>query len=88
MAAKAQAETLSEGIRKDGGTHRLVDRMQTRAELYATIGYHEYEPSSSSIITSITPEGCRSDVPIDQGRMLAFELSARLKCSPAPPATP
>jgi methylisocitrate lyase len=56
MAAKAQAE-LYAGIRQDGGTHLLVDRMQTRAELYATIGYHEYEALDSSIITSVTPEG-------------------------------
>src|ERR1700737_3702467 len=56
MAAKAQAE-LYAGIRSDGGTHRLVDRMQTRAELYATIAYHEYEALDSSIITSVTPEG-------------------------------
>ena len=56
MAAKAQAD-LYEGIRNDGGTHRLIDRMQTRAELYATIGYHEYEALDSSIITSVTPEG-------------------------------
>jgi methylisocitrate lyase len=56
VAAKAQAE-LYAGIRKDGGTHLLVDRMQTRAELYATIGYHEYEALDSSIITSVTPEG-------------------------------
>jgi len=56
MAAKAQAE-LYAGIRSDGGTHLLVDRMQTRAELYATIGYHEYESLDSSIITSVTPEG-------------------------------
>jgi methylisocitrate lyase len=56
MAAKAQAE-LYAGIRCDGGTHLLVDRMQTRAELYATIGYHEYESLDSSIITSVTPEG-------------------------------
>ncbi len=56
MAAKAHAD-LYAGIRKDGGTHRLIDRMQTRAELYATIGYHEYEALDSSIITSIAPEG-------------------------------
>src|SRR6202048_425594 len=30
MAAKAQAD-LYEGIRNDGGTHRLIDRLQTRA---------------------------------------------------------
>lgn len=56
VAAKAQAEVYA-SIRADGGTHRLVDRMQTRAELYATIGYHEYEALDSSIITSIIPEG-------------------------------
>jgi methylisocitrate lyase len=56
MAAKAQAE-LYEGIRNDGGTHRLIGRMQTRAELYATIRYHEFEALDSSLITSITPEG-------------------------------
>jgi methylisocitrate lyase len=56
MAAKANAD-LYAAIRKDGGTHLLVDRMQTRAELYATIGYHEYEALDSSIITSVPPEG-------------------------------
>ena len=62
MAAKAQAD-LYEGIRNDGGTHRLIDRMQTRAELYATIGYHEYEALDSSIITSVTPEGMPQRAP-------------------------
>jgi methylisocitrate lyase len=56
VAARAQAE-LYAGIRRDGGTHLMVDRMQTRAELYATIGYHEYEALDSSIIRSVTPEG-------------------------------
>lgn len=54
MAAKAQAD-LYEGIRNDGGTHRLIERMQNRAELYATIGYHDYEALDSSIVTSIPP---------------------------------
>ncbi len=54
MAAKAHAD-LYAGIRDDGGTHRLVERMQTRAELYATIGYHEYEALDSSIIRSVVP---------------------------------
>jgi methylisocitrate lyase len=35
----------------------MVDRMQTRAELYATIGYHEYEALDASIVTTIIPEG-------------------------------
>jgi methylisocitrate lyase len=54
MAARAHAD-LYAAIRKDGGTHRLIDRMQTRAELYATIGYHEYEALDSSIVTSVAP---------------------------------
>lgn len=56
MAAKAH-EDLFKAIRDDGGTHRVLDRMQTRSELYATIGYHEYEALDSSIIKSIAPEG-------------------------------
>jgi methylisocitrate lyase len=56
MAARAHEELFA-GIRNDGGPHRLIDRMQTRAELYATIGYHRYEALDSSIITSIVPEG-------------------------------
>jgi methylisocitrate lyase len=56
MAARAHEELFA-GIRNDGGPHRLIDRMQTRAELYATIGYHLYEALDSSIITSIVPEG-------------------------------
>ena len=64
MAAKAHEE-LYAAIRKDGGTHRLIDRMQTRAELYATIGYHEYEALDSSIITSVAPEGMPQAQPVD-----------------------
>jgi methylisocitrate lyase len=56
VANKAQAE-LYEAIRRDGGTYKLVDRMQTRAELYATIGYHNYEALDASIVKTILPEG-------------------------------
>jgi methylisocitrate lyase len=56
MAAKAHAE-LYATLRADGTAHRLVDRMQTRAELYDTISYLEYEALDSSIITTIVPEG-------------------------------
>jgi len=56
IAAKAQ-EQLYAHIRDDGGAHRLVDRMQTRAELYATIGYHDYEALDSSIVQSVVPTG-------------------------------
>lgn len=54
MAARSHAD-LYVAIRDDGGTHRLVDRMQTRAELYATIGYHQYEALDSSIVESVVP---------------------------------
>jgi methylisocitrate lyase len=30
-------------IRRDGGQQAVVDRMQTRSELYEVLGYHEYE---------------------------------------------
>jgi methylisocitrate lyase len=56
MANKAQAE-LYAAIARDGGTHQVVDRMQTRAELYATIGLHNYEALDSSIIQTIVPSG-------------------------------
>jgi methylisocitrate lyase len=56
VANKAQAE-LYDAIRRDGGTHRMIDRMQTRAELYATIGYHEYESLDASIVRTVVPRG-------------------------------
>ena len=55
VANKAQAE-LYAAIRRDGGTMNMVERMQTRAELYATIGYHDYEALDQSIVTTIIPE--------------------------------
>jgi methylisocitrate lyase len=54
VANKAQAE-LYAAIRRDGGTHNMLDRMQTRAELYATIRYHDYEALDASIVTTIIP---------------------------------
>jgi len=54
VANKAQEELFA-AIRRDGGTHKMIDRMQTRAELYATIGYHEYEALDSSIVTTVIP---------------------------------
>lgn len=56
MANKAQAE-LYAAISRDGGTHGVVERMQTRAELYATIGLHDYEALDSSIVQTIVPTG-------------------------------
>src|SRR6195952_4818190 len=55
VANKAQAD-LYAAIKRDGGTHAMVDAMQTRAELYATIGYHDYEALDASIVTTIVPQ--------------------------------
>ena len=56
VANKAQA-ALYAAIRRDGGTQKMVDRMQTRTELYETIGYHEYEALDASIVATIIPQG-------------------------------
>jgi methylisocitrate lyase len=55
VANKAQA-ALYEAIRRDGGTHNMVDAMQNRAALYDTIGLHDYEALDASIVTTIVPE--------------------------------
>ena len=34
----------------------MLERMQTRKELYATIGYHDYEALDASIVATITPD--------------------------------
>jgi len=56
IANKAQAD-LYAAIARDGGTHAMIDRMQTRSELYATIGYHDYEALDASIVTTVIPHG-------------------------------
>lgn len=56
VANKAQ-QRLYAAIARDGGTHNMVDEMQTRAELYETIGLHNYEELDASIIRTIVPEG-------------------------------
>lgn len=56
VAAKAQEE-LYAAIKRDGGTHNMLSRMQTRKELYVTIGYSDYERLDASIVASVPPEG-------------------------------
>ena len=56
VANKAQEELFAT-IRRDGGTQNLIDRMQTRAELYATIDYAGYEALDQSIIGTVVPQG-------------------------------
>ena len=55
VAAKAQEELFT-AMKRDGGAHNMVDRMQTRVELYKAIGYHDYEALDQSIITTIIPQ--------------------------------
>ncbi len=55
VANKAQQE-LYASIRAEGGTHAMLDRMQTRQELYDTIGLHDYEALDASIVRSLVPE--------------------------------
>jgi methylisocitrate lyase len=56
VANKAQ-EKLYAAIAGDGGTHKMIDQMQTRAELYAAIGLHDYGALDSSIAQTIIPKG-------------------------------
>ena len=55
VANKAQAR-LYAAIRRDGGTQNMIGDMQTRAELYETIGYHAYEALDASIVQTIVPQ--------------------------------
>ena len=56
VSAKA-SERLYAAIRRDGGTQNMIDQMQTRAELYATIDYAGYEALDQSIISTVVPHG-------------------------------
>ena len=56
VANKAQAK-LYAAIKRDGGTQNMIGEMQTRAELYETIGYHQYEALDASIVQTIVPQG-------------------------------
>lgn len=56
VANKAQQE-LYAALRRDGGSQNMLDRMQTRVELYEMIGYREFEALDSSIIETIIPQG-------------------------------
>ncbi len=56
VAARAQ-ERLYAAIASDGGAQNAIDRMQTRAELYATIDYAAYEALDASIAKTVVPQG-------------------------------
>ena len=56
VANKAQAE-LYASIREHGGTQAMLGQMQTRQELYDTIGLHDYEALDASIVRTVVPQG-------------------------------
>lgn len=55
ISAKA-VEELYQAIRKDGGAQNMVHRMQTRKELYETIGYANYEALDKTIVKTVIPQ--------------------------------
>jgi methylisocitrate lyase len=54
IAARAQEE-LYASLAQNGSTEAMLPRMQTRAELYETIGYHDFEALDHSIAKSVAP---------------------------------
>jgi methylisocitrate lyase len=54
VANKAQAK-LYAALRRDGSTLAMLPDMQTRAELYDTIGLHDYEALDASIVATVLP---------------------------------
>ncbi len=56
VANKAQ-QRLYTALARDGGTDAMVEQMQTRAELYQTIGLADYEALDASIVATVIPEG-------------------------------
>ena len=56
-AANKAQEGVYAAIQRDGGTQNVIDRMQTRQELYDTIRYHEYEALDASLVKTVVPQG-------------------------------
>jgi methylisocitrate lyase len=54
VANRAQ-QKLYETLRRDGATQAMVGDMQTRAELYETIGLAAYEALDASIVKTVVP---------------------------------
>lgn len=56
-AANKAQEKVFAAIKRDGGTQKVIDQMQTRQELYDTIQYHAYEALDASLVTTVVPQG-------------------------------
>jgi methylisocitrate lyase len=48
-AANKAAQNVYEHIRKEGTQVNVLDTMQTREELYKSIGYHDYEQKLNNL---------------------------------------
>jgi methylisocitrate lyase len=57
--AATAIEQLYTCLARAGGATSMLDRMQTRTELYETIGYHDYESLDESIALSVIPPDLR-----------------------------
>jgi len=55
VAAHAMTELYAH-IRDHGGCEALIDKMTSRADLYDTIGYYDYEALDESIAKTVVPE--------------------------------
>ena len=56
-AANKAQESVYAAIQRDGGTQNVIDRMQTRQQLYDTMRYHEYEALDASLVQTVVPQG-------------------------------
>ena len=54
VANKAQAD-LYASLKAHGGTHKMIERLQTRQQLYDTIGLHAFVELDASIVRTIVP---------------------------------
>jgi methylisocitrate lyase len=50
-AMNKAAQNVYESIRRDGTQKAVVDTMQTRSELYESIGYHAYEEKLDALFS-------------------------------------
>lgn len=54
-------ERLFAALLRHGGAQNGLNRMQTWAELFGTIGYAQYEALDASIVSTVVPHGMPQD---------------------------
>jgi len=62
VAARAMEETYAQ-LARHGTQEGLLDRMQSRRELYDLIGYEAYEALDGSIARSVVPDAADPGAP-------------------------